>query len=496
MSEQRLYQPDFSGIFGKRFANAFLYGTIDSLIWPILTDVSPSPPLETLLSMTNQEGDPYFYRRGISLNHLKVELDCSNIDLGLLQAMNLGRDYGIKNQDVQNVLEKDPKHFKAILSYDFSQSENIQNALSDLRAKQKKLDTAGVVLYPSYTKFDLSEEDGKQFEKFLRFCDKNSLFLKIDVGNLFLPDNYSEFITPDKLKDFFSRHSKNTFILSGLDISGDFTLYYQLLKYYNNVWIELDPRSFGGSTPAACFTKFFDLNGFIPNSWYRFCIGSATPTLESSQMMRGFLEATEDLTFAQRNLLRTWGFRNLNRLNPSVFQPVNLQNIESYKTHIDHALIDKLEKPEKVSLTYRVKMRSYSITQLIFLTDLIKDVFAESVEKYPDYASGQLLLKSYHTTTTLIVNEHERGNYLDLHYKFAEKSKQPTDSYLHTVRALENRADFNHYDHELASTYGNRQLIIPIVNQNLEIGGRENYYILVTFGPRTFNILIKIDLFK
>jgi len=64
------------------------------------------------------------------------------------------------------------------------------------------------------------------------------------------------------------------------------------------------------------------------------------------------------------------------------------------------------------------------------------------------------------------------------------------------VSALENRADFNHYDHELASTYGSRQLTIPILNRNLEMGSRENFYILVTFGPRTFQLFIKMCLIK
>ena len=92
------------------------------------------------------------------------------------------------------------------------------------------------------------------------------------------------------------------------------------------------------------------------------------------------------------------------------------------------------------------------------------------------------------------MNEHEYGNYLDLHYLLAEVSSKDSSQFLHTVRALENRADFNHYDHELASTYGNRQLILPIVDRKLEIGSREKYYALVTFGPRTFFINIKIRL--
>jgi len=83
-----------------------------------------------------------------------------------------------------------------------------------------------------------------------------------------------------------------------------------------------------------------------------------------------------------------------------------------------------------------------------------------------------------------------------LHYKFAEISKKDSSQFMHTVRALENRADFNHYDHELASTFGSKDLTIPIINEELAIGTRENFYVLVTFGPRTFKILVKIGFKK
>ena len=82
------------------------------------------------------------------------------------------------------------------------------------------------------------------------------------------------------------------------------------------------------------------------------------------------------------------------------------------------------------------------------------------------------------------------------HYKFAEISKKDSSRFLHTVNALENRADFNHYDHELASSFGTRLLILPILDRKLEIGSRENFYILVTFGPRTFQIFVKVHLLK
>ena len=62
-------------------------------------------------------------------------------------------------------------------------------------------------------------------------------------------------------------------VLSGLDISGDFNLYYQLVKYYNNLWLEIDPRALGGMTPTKCFYKLFKLRGFVQNCWHKILIG-------------------------------------------------------------------------------------------------------------------------------------------------------------------------------------------------------------------------------
>jgi hypothetical protein len=38
----------------------------------------------------------------------------------------------------------------------------------------------------------------------------------------------------------------------------------------------------------------------------------------------------------------------------------------------------------------------------------------------------------------------------------------------------------------LASTHGNCQLFLPIVDRTLEVGGCENYHALETSGLRTF----------
>ena len=489
---ERLYQPDFSSIFRKTHANAFFYGQIDTLIWPIFTDVDKSPQLKKLLKLKNENNREYFYHRKISIEDAKVELNCSNLNIALIQAMDIGRSYGISNSDVIAVVKKDPKIFKGVISYNPSIEADFS---AGLRGCEQEISVAGIALYPSYTKLDLTNDKNTVLKELISHCRKKNYFIKIDVGNLYLPKINPEYTTYDKIKAFLSMYPNNIFILSGLDISGDIHLYYQLMKYYNNLWIEIDPRSFGGMTPKDCFNQLFNIKGFIQNCWHRLLIGSATPTLEAPQVMRGFLEATEELPFAQRCLLRTWAFRNVNRINRDIFQPI-LGDRSEQNTILSITEEEKIENNNELNLVYKIKLGSYSVTQLLYITKLIKQVFDTTLKKYPNLKNGELFIRSYHTTTSLIVNEHEFGNYLDLHYQFAEISKKDSSQFLHTVKALENRADFNHYDHELASTYGNRELTLPILNRKLEIGGRENFYLLVTFGPRTVQLLIKVKLLK
>jgi len=490
---ERLYQPDFSCIFGKSFANAFLYGQVDSLVWAVFKDVDKSEALQNLLKLKNPEGHEYFYNRNISINDEKVELDCSNIQLALIQGMDLGREYGIANSDVISVVKKDPKTFIGVLSYNLSNISTINDVLLDLEKIEKEIKIGGIVLYPSYTKLDLTNNN--IITELLSYCKERNYFIKIDIGNLLFPENYTEFTSYEKIKSFLSNFPENVIVLSGLDISGDFKLYYQLVKYFNNLWIEIDTRSIGGMTPRDLFEQIFTIKGFIQNCWHRILIGSATPTLEISQIVRGFLEATEDLPFSQKCLLRTWGFRNVNRLNSSYFSIENI-DLKQFETIIKIENPYVLESENEVNLVYNIKLRSFSITQLIYLTQLIKDVLNDSLNKFPNLQNGEVFIRTYHTTTSLIINEHEFGNYLDMHYMFAEITKKDSSDFLHTVKALENRADFNPLDHSVAMKYGHKQLILPIIKRNLEIGSRENFYILVTFGPRVFQLYVRVKLLK
>jgi len=489
LTMERLYQPDFSSIFGAKYANAFTYGQIDSLIWPIFNEIERSKALTNLLELKNHDGRPYFYDRKISIEDENVELFSSNNNYGFVQAMDLNNTYGIANEDVLSVVRRDSEIFKGILSFNLESS-----AIAELESIANQIPVVGVVLYPSFSKIDITDVNNVNLSELLNYCKKKEYFVKVDIGNMNLPENYAEYTTYDKVKSFLSRNPDIIVILSGLDISGDFNLYYQLLKLFNNLWIEIDPRNFGGMTPTDCFKELFSFKGFIQNVWHRIIIGSATPTLEISQMKRGFLEATEMLSFPQRNLLRCWTFRNANRLNSAIFDPIIDSNLFRAVKNIKK--IKQIKNGKEVIISYNVEMRSFAITQLLFITDLIKKLSKTCLEENPHFTDGEIFIRSYHTTVSLILNEHEFGNFLDMHYEFAEMSSRDCSQFLHTVRARENRPDFNHFDHDLANIYGSRQLILPVLDGEIKIGGRENFYALVTFGPRTFNIHIKIKLTK
>jgi len=493
---ERFYLPDYSCIFGKKFANPFIYGNIDSLIWPIFNDLSRSSHLNNLLKLNNVENKPLMYHRNISTEDLRVELFCADISLGLVQGMNLGREYGIANEDVINAVKKVPDLLIGILSFDLPNKDGEVDLISEIKEAEKNIKIAGIVIYPKYLKLDLNDSKNKNLLNLLEYCQEQEYFIKIDVSNLYLPDISPEYGSVDVIERFASNHPNIIIIISGLDIQANLLQYYRLLKIYNNVWLELDPRSFGGMTPKDSFKQLFNMKGFVQNSWYRMCIGSATPTLEAPQVRRGFIEAIEDLPFSQKLTLKTWGFRNINRLNHKIFLPLFNMNENLFNKIIELNKKEINETQNEIRLIYEVKLRSYSITQLIFLTDLINDLFTKVKKEYSNIKYGSLFIRSYHTTTALIINEHEYGNYLDLHYLFAERSSKDNAEYLHTVRALENRADFNHQDHELATTFGSRQLQIPIINNKLEIGGRENFYVLVTFGPRIFKLLFEFTILK
>ncbi|MHA1341381.1 MAG: YjbQ family protein [Promethearchaeota archaeon] len=518
MNYARLYCPDFSCVFGPNFANPFLYDNIDSQIWPILEGFKF--PQETIKLLELKSGEhPLFYRRKISIKQLLLELECGNFGAALIQALEILEDYGIPNELVLEVCSKDPSFFP-IFSLNLMDEKQNSDALiaeiKDLINKSEKIKkgVSAIVLYPAYLDIDLFNElnqlkSKNKLSNLIEFMDKNKIPLKIDITDLHLPNYHPKNIDPIKLisliKKIRSQNYTLPIIIAGIDPLLNAAVYAESLKWDKNVYLEINHRTIGGTSPNRYFHQLFSLPGFINNWWSKILFASATPTLEPSQMMRGLLESTENLNFTFKNLLRIWGFRNGWRIFPNLqisleynnkmkkikefqalIKPKYQQKNNSSNAKSDSANLTESARP--LHLSYDISLQSFSITQIISIQSTIKSIFEKIKSKYNGFNNGYMVLKTNHTTSSLLMNEHEIGNYLQFHYLLAEKTTEVPDKYLHTVAADELRADFNYPDHLIASTFGQRSITYPIRNAELQMGSREHLYSIITFGPRAVKI--------
>jgi len=493
----RLYCPDFSSVFGLKFANPFFYENIDSQIWPIFNDFNLPKSTLNLLALRNNE-NPLFYNRNINSSQLLIELECGNFGIGLAQAIEISNDYGIPNELVLEVCSK-VKPLYPILSINLNLDpkliiEELKNDIS--KAQKFNKDISAVVIYPGYLNLDFSEN--VNMNKVIEFLNNNKIPLKIDITDLHLPFFNPQNLIPEKIISFInkirSKKMELPIIISGVNPYLNISIYSEYLKWDKNIFLELNHRSIGGTTPKAYFNHIFSIPGFINNWWYRIMFGSGTPTLEPSQLTRGLIEATEHLNFTYKNLLRTWGLRNGWRIFPILNCYLKNSNKEEQLSQFHNSITLKYEKKSsqlnnsadknQILISYDILIQSFSITQLISIQSVIEKIFQDVRNDHPDFQDGLLIIKTYHTTNSIIMNEHELGNYLQLHYYFSEKTAQNADETLHTVAADEFRADFNFSDHLLALNYGERSVTYPIRNGKLIKGSREHLYCMITFGPR------------
>ncbi len=490
---ERLYCPDFSAVFDEEFRNPFDYPLVDSLVWPLF-DGDKFPSEVTALLELARNGHPLFYRRRITLGEFAVEQQCGGAGLSILQAMDIGQDYGIPNSFVQQVVNSSPNLFSGIYSVNLAGQDLPDDLLS-------LTNIAGIVVYPTLCQADLTSPN-EILAKTIGLCQENDLPLKVDLGNTYLPDNDRRYVDPREIGAFAAANPDLSIILSGPDPgSSEMTDLFNLVKYQRNVAIEVDPRPIGGMPPVKMFNTILASPGIVQNCWGNLLIGSATPTLELSQMVRGLWDATESLSLAFRHLLRIWGFRNAHRWykisSPQIPytgalerpKPYTLSNAGETTRDIGSGHID-------LQVVYDLLVESFSITQLLWLQPALDDLLWDLQERYPEYKDGEILVRTKHTTTSLLMNEHEPGNFLELHYTFVERTRADASQTLHTVAAEENRADFNFPDHLVASSVGQRNITIPFVDGKFLLGGRENLYLLSTFGPRAMHISIVAKLRK
>lgn len=496
MYTAKLYCPDFRSVFGNKFANPFWFPNIDSQLWPVLSDIELPKDTKNLLNL-ERGGHSRFYRRKITLNQMLLELESGSFGSALVQALVLGEKYGIPNKLALEVA-KLSERLSPVISVIPSKS-----GLGEVKILRETFEKhgglAGVVIYPAYQGVSLVENP--DVEDFCKELGDLGLPMKIDISDLRLPNQDMEMIERGKIGNFIrqeaQRNENLNLILAGISSVSDISFYAEAFKWCPNVYLELNHRTLGGISPSGFLKEVLAIPGFVNNYWSRILFGSGTPTLEPSQMMRAFLEATSDpeMSFAYKNLLLSWGFRNGWRIYghnaPESRESSALNDAieQDFTLKTEHKVNDNT-----VRLGYDMQLQSFSITQLVSFQSLFEQLMAEVKEHYPKMCSGHITVKSYHTTTSIIVNEHEIGNYLQLHYLFAEKTLDNPDDKLHTVAAAENRADFNFPDHITASSYGQRSITYPIRDGEVAKGGRENMYALVTFGPRKVNISVDITL--
>jgi thiamine phosphate synthase YjbQ (UPF0047 family) len=491
--DERLYCPDFSAVFGEDFRNPFDYPLVDCLVWPLFDGEKFPSEVTTLLEITRNE-HPLFYRRRITLGEFAVEQQCGNAGLSILQAMDIGQDYGIPNSLVQQVVNIAPSLFSGIYAVNLAGADIPQDLLT-------LPNIAGVVVYPTLCRADLTSPN-EILAKTIGLCQENDLPLKIDLGNNYLPDNDRRFVDPREIDAFAAANPDLSIILSGPDPgSSELLDLFNLVKYRRNVAIEVDPRPIGGMPIVKMFNRIFASPGVVQNCWGNLLIGSATPTLELSQIVRGLWGATESLPLSFRHLIRIWGFRNAHRWYkiPALQTPYTgamerpkaytLSNAGEITRDIGAGHVD-------LQIVYDLLVESFSITQFLWLQPALDDLLWDLQEKYPEYKDGEILVRTKHTTTSLLLNEHEPGNYLDLHYTFVERTMADPSLTLHTTAAEEHRADFNFPDHLTASSYGQRDITIPFVDGKFLLGSRENLYLLSTFGPRSMHLAVVVKLRK
>lgn len=117
--------------------------------------------------------------------------------------------------------------------------------------------------------------------------------------------------------------------------------------------------------------------------------------------------------------------------------------------------------------------------ELVDITHQVIDFIRES-----KIESGICIVDSPHSTTAIIVNEHERGLMKDILTKIQEEFP-PGRSWLH------NRVDSN-ADAHLASVFLGHSKTFPIRKSRIYRGTWQNIFLLELDGPRTRHITCEV----
>jgi len=118
-------------------------------------------------------------------------------------------------------------------------------------------------------------------------------------------------------------------------------------------------------------------------------------------------------------------------------------------------------------------------TELVDITDMVEETVRKS-----GITSGICIVHSVHSTTAIIVNEHEMGLINDIIKKIQHDFPKGA-GWLH------DRVDDN-ADAHLASSYIGPTRIFPVRYGRLVRGTWQNIFLLELDGPRTRSIIIEV----
>ena len=118
-------------------------------------------------------------------------------------------------------------------------------------------------------------------------------------------------------------------------------------------------------------------------------------------------------------------------------------------------------------------------TELVDITDMVEETVGKS-----GITSGICIVHSVHSTTAIIVNEHEAGLINDI-------IKKVQHDFPKGAGWLHDRVDDNANAH-LASSYIGPTRIFPVRYGRLVRGTWQNIFLLELDGPRTRSIIIEV----
>ncbi len=127
----------------------------------------------------------------------------------------------------------------------------------------------------------------------------------------------------------------------------------------------------------------------------------------------------------------------------------------------------------------QLDVRTSGRKELVDLTDRIEQVVEESGLK-----EGMCLITTLHTTSCIIINEHEEGLMQDIVAKL--RTDFPNDG-----KWLHNRIDDN-ADAHLASSFLGPSKVLPIRDGVLVRGTWQNIFLMELDGPRKRTVLVEL----